>query len=337
VLDPESSRRKWARILALAAGAEADRDVVWELILRGQESLPEPRLFSVMWDEDARSLWMLQHRPDPRLDELRDRVIGVNSELASAQRELVKERGRLAHALDALEARSRELERSNRALDDFAHVVSHDLKAPLRSIVNHASWLEEDLGDALPAESRQYLVRLRERAERMRTMIQGVLEYARAGRTHARPERVDVGELLRVVVEMLDPPDTVEVVLEPGMPVLTTERAPLQQVFLNLIGNAVRHAGPESPRVRVSAGRREGFHEFAVEDNGPGIPLRMQDRIWTLFHTGDEAHGTGIGLAVVKKLVETQGGEGWVQSEPGAGATFRFLWPATPGPGEGAA
>jgi signal transduction histidine kinase len=364
-LDADSSARKWERLLARSAAEAEAGDVVWELIPRGGDTPPEPRPFSVLWDAGASIFWVMEHRPDPRLDHLREQVTGVNSELVNTQRELHKERSRLTATVaelkaqyrkaellartvqeqneeleaqngqllaltEELQARGEELERSNRALDEFAHVVSHDLKAPLRSISNYAAWLEEDLGEALAGESREHLERLRDRADRMRAMIEGVLQYARAGRERARPEPVDVGALLAGVVELLDPPGALEVALAPDMPVVRTERAPLQQVFLNLVGNAVRFAGRDAPRVRVRVRDAGGFHEFSVADNGPGIPARLQDRIWTLFHTlQPEGHagGTGIGLAVVKKLVEAKGGRVWVESEEGAGATFRFLWP----------
>lgn len=344
VLDPGSSQRKWSRLLALASEGADEADVVWELILSGRDTLPEPRPFSVLWDADARRFWLLEHRPDPRLDRLHDQVVGVNSELANTQRQLLKERGRLANALEELEEQYRrgellsrtvqeqneELERSNRALDEFAHVVSHDLKAPLRSIASYATWLEEDLADTLQEESRLHLDRLRSRVGRMQAMIQGVLEYARAGRRRSQPELVDVGELVDGVIELLDPPDAVDVRVDPGMPALVTGRAPLQQVFLNLIGNALRYAAGDPPRVRVGVRDAGDFHEFFVSDTGPGIPPRGQERIWTLFHTlepEEKAEGTGIGLAVVKRLVEAHGGRVWVESQVGEGATFRFLWP----------
>jgi signal transduction histidine kinase len=347
VLDAESSQGKLDRILSLARRGTGEGDVIWELILRDRDTLLEPRPFSVMWDAPEERFWLLEHRPDPRLDDLREQATSINSELVNAQRALVKERGRLARALEELEEQYRkaeqltrtvqeqneELERSNQALDEFAHAVSHDLKAPLRSISRYAEWLEEDASERLSEDGRSHLARLRDRAERMRMMIEGVLAYARAGREHAPPETVEVGALLRDVVELLDPPEEVRVEIGPAMPTLVTERAPLRQVLLNLIGNAVRYARTsDAPRVRVGARDAGEFYEFSVEDNGPGIAPRLQTKIWTLFHTlepEERAQGTGIGLALVRKLVETHGGRVWVESEVGAGATFHFQWPAS--------
>jgi signal transduction histidine kinase len=330
LLDPASSGGKLDRLLELAVREPREHESEWELALAGADSLAEPRTFTVLRDPDANVLWLIEQRRDPRLDDLRERVTGVNSELASTQRELLKERGRLARTLEELRARGAELQRSNEALDEFAHVVSHDLKAPLRSIANHAAWLAEDLGPALSGESRRHLERVTDRVERMRAMIQGLLEYARAGRVRAQPEPVDVGELLESVVQLLDPPPGVRIQIEPGMPTLRTERAPLQQVFLNLIGNAVAHSGGRAGLIRVSGRDAGELHEFAVADDGPGIPLHLQPRIWTLFQTlprDGTSEGSGIGLAVVRKLVELRGGTIEVASREGEGATFRFTWP----------
>jgi signal transduction histidine kinase len=368
VLDLDSSGAKWRRVLAGApegGGPEAEASPV-ELILRGTGTLPEPRPFAVLRDEEAAVIWLLDLRSDPRLTALRDEVTGINSELTSTQRELLKERGRLSRALSALEeqyaeaerlartvqvqndlleeqnrelqllteqlrARGAELERSNRDLDEFAHVISHDLKAPLRSVASYASWLQEDLEPVLTDESREHLQRLGDRSERMKAMIDGVLEYARAGRERARPVPVDVEDLLRSVLALLGPPSTARVEIGTPMPTLETARSPLQQVFLNLLSNALRFAPPGNERIRVECREVEDGYEFTVSDNGPGIPPASRDRIWTLFHTlaaDGAAPGTGIGLAVVRRLVEAQGGRITVESEAGSGATFRFLWPA---------
>lgn len=330
-LDADSSGAKWARILAGAATADAS--IVWELVPRGGHTLPEPRAFSVLPDDDAASLWLVEHPRDARFDHVRAQVTEVNSELANTQRELLKERGRLARALAALEARQAELERSNRALDEFAHVVSHDLKAPLRSIANYAQWIEEDAAGVLGDEAAAHLELLRAQVGRMRQLIDGILAYARAGRARSEPAAVDVAALVRDVVETLDPSPGVTVTVAGALPTLWTDPAPLRQVLQNLLDNAIAHARRDEPRVTVSGRPAGEFHEFAVADNGSGIPPRLQERIWTLFHTAgprDGGAGTGIGLAVVRRLVEAQGGRAWVESAEGAGAVFRFLWPVHP-------
>ncbi|HYO58987.1 PAS domain-containing sensor histidine kinase [Archangium sp.] len=222
------------------------------------------------------------------------------------------------------------LERSNRELDQFAYVASHDLKAPLRGIANLSQWIEDDLKDVMIDETREQMRLLRGRVERMEALINGILDYSRAGRVRSRPEPVDVGRLLAECVELLAPTPVTHVEVASGMPTLRTERVPLQQVFLNLLGNAFKHAGKPDVRVRVEARQVDAFWEFSVADNGPGIAPEYHERIWGIFQTlraRDELESTGIGLSVVKKIVEARGGRAWLESALGQGAIFRFTWP----------
>jgi PAS domain S-box-containing protein len=224
------------------------------------------------------------------------------------------------------------LERSNAELDQFAYVASHDLKAPLRGIANLSQWIEEDLAEAMTPETREQMNLLRGRVHRLEGLIDGILQYSRAGRVRTKPEPVDVGRLLKEVLELLSPPPGARVELAPELPTLHTERVPLQQVFLNLLGNALKHSQREDPHVSVSVRATGDGYEFSVRDNGPGIAPEYHERIWGIFQTlerRDKVEGTGIGLSVVKKIVESRGGRAWVESTPGAGATFRFFWPTT--------
>ncbi len=226
-----------------------------------------------------------------------------------------------------------ELERSNQDLDQFADVASHDLKAPLRGIANLTEWIEEDLGDRITGESRSHMELLKGRVHRMEALIDGILTYSRAGRVHDAPTDVDVGALLAECIELLDPPATTEVVLGPGMPVLRTERVPLQQVFMNLIGNAIKYNVRPGARVEVVSELVGNAWRFSVSDNGPGIDERYRERIWQIFQTlapRDKVEGTGIGLSVVRRIVESRGGRTWLDSELGKGTTFHFTWPLHP-------
>jgi PAS domain S-box-containing protein len=231
------------------------------------------------------------------------------------------------------------LARSNQELDQFAYVASHDLKAPLRGIANLSQWIEEDLGSTLAGEGKAHMALLRGRVQRMEALIDGILQYSRAGRMRTKPEKVDVGVLVNDVIELISPPAKIAVNVMPGMPTIETERVPLQQVFINLIGNAVKHAGTETPRIDVTWNEKPGgtYIEFAVKDNGRGIAPQYHDRIFAIFQTleaRDRVEGTGIGLSVVKKIVESHGGRVWVESDVGKGATFRFLWPKIPKGGD---
>ena len=325
-LDADSCGDKWQR--ALAASRDPGGNTVFELVFASTDTVLEPRPFSVLWDADISSIWVMEHPTDPRMDGVRREVTEVNSELANAQRDLVRERGRLASALS-------DTERSNRLLDEFAHAISHDLKAPLRSVANYARWIEEDIGDRLTGEARGHMDLLRAQVERMRAMITDVLDYSRSGRTRAEPERVDIRELVDEVIALLDPPPSVKIDIADHLPTLTTARTPLRQVFLNLVGNAIKHSRRDDAHVQIGVSDTGDAYDFHVRDNGPGIPARAHEKIWTLFHTlapreasaSEPNEGTGVGLAIVRQLVEVHGGRAWVESDEGSGATFHFLWP----------
>jgi len=246
--------------------------------------------------------------------------------------------GVMMHAVDVtekvaarqeLEQLTQRLQATNEELEQFAYVTSHDLRAPLRGIASLATWIEEDVGDALPDRSREHLELLRSRVSRLEGLIDGILQYSRAGRLRAEPETVDVREMVEGIVDLLAPPEGV-IRIEGELPVVQAERVPFQQVLQNLIGNALKHGASDDPRVTISATEREDEHEITVADNGPGIDPRYQDRIWTIFQTlktRDEVEGTGVGLSLVKKIVESRGGRVALESQVGQGASFSFTWP----------
>jgi signal transduction histidine kinase len=225
------------------------------------------------------------------------------------------------------------LEKSNRDLDQFAYVASHDLRAPLRGIANLAQWIEEDMGASLTPRSHEHLSLLRGRVRRLEDLIQGVLDYSRAGRVADPPAQVGIGLLVRDVLELLEAPPAADIDIDPHLPTLVTTRVPLQQVFMNLIANALKYNPRPDPRVEIGAEPVVDGWEFYVRDNGPGIPRRFHDQIWGLFQTlqsRDTIESTGIGLAIVRRIVEAHGGRAWIDSEDGQGATFRFTWPKDP-------
>jgi signal transduction histidine kinase/DNA-binding NarL/FixJ family response regulator len=226
---------------------------------------------------------------------------------------------------------SRALAISNRDLDQFAYVASHDLKAPLRGIASLSQWIEEGLGDKMDAESRSHLDLLRRRVQRLEALIDGILEYARAGRARTAAESVDVSALLVETRDLLSARPEAQIVIGDGMPSLRTERTLLQQVFLNLMGNALKHAGRADVTIQVTCENDGGpFFHFKVADDGPGIPPQYHERIWGLFTTlesRDKVEGSGIGLSVVKKIVESRGGRVTVESESGCGSVFHVFWP----------
>jgi signal transduction histidine kinase len=317
LLDEEASRRKWVR---LAEGENASGP--WELIFcTGERMLPTGR-FSLLRDaaDPQSGRWLIEHPGMPRVAELAAQVARIDTELSTAQRALVIERARLASALA-------EAERSNLALDEFAHAVSHDLKAPVRAIREYAELLL-DVGVEQQEEERDgYLRRIHVLTGRMRDMIDAALQYARAGRSSERVERFDTGEVLRELVEFLSPPADVSIRIAPDLPVVESERVPFEQVFRNLLSNAITYRRAGDAHVSVSVDDRGDRWEFVVADDGPGIPPSQQERIWKLFQTSRPGEGTGLGLALVKRLVEARGGRATVRSAPGEGSEFRVQWP----------
>ena len=242
----------------------------------------------------------------------------------------VRARQQAEERAETLARLTRDLERSNRELDQFAYVASHDLKAPLRGIANLTQWIEEDLGATLTGESREHMKLLKGRVSRMDGLIDGILAYSRAGRVRSPAERVDVGQLVRETIELLAPPPETEIIVGAEMPTIVTERVPLQQVFMNLIGNAIKYGAGTNARVEITSRVQGGLHQFSVSDNGPGIAPQYHDRVWQIFQTlsaRDKVEGTGIGLSVVRKIVEARGGDAWLDSDVGNGATFHFTWP----------
>lgn len=246
----------------------------------------------------------------------------------------VEARLQLERKAEELTRLTRDLEQSNRELDQFAYVASHDLKAPLRGIANLITWIEEDIGDRITGESREHMHLVKGRINRMEGLIEGVLAYSRAGRVRERIETVDVGALVAETVELLAPPATTTVSIAPGMPTIESERTPLQQVFINLIGNAIKYSGRDDARIDIRVQPDgEQCHRYTVADNGPGIAPQYHEKVWEIFQVlapRDRIEGTGIGLSVVRKLVETRGGRAWLESQPGRGTTFHFTWPNRP-------
>ncbi|MBW3586951.1 MAG: PAS domain S-box protein, partial [Cyanobacteria bacterium 0813] len=225
------------------------------------------------------------------------------------------------------------LRKRNQELDQFAYVVSHDLKAPLRAIANLSSWIEEDLSDSMTEDTVHQMNLLRGRVHRMEALIEGLLQYSRIGRIQVPSEKVQVEKLLAEIIDSLAPPSGFEVKVESGMPTFVTEKLPLQQVFSNLISNGIKHNRCESGYVKISVKELDDFYEFSVEDDGPGIAPQYHDKVFVIFQTleaRDKVENTGIGLSLVKKIVEGQGGSISLESAEGEGTTFRFTWPKQP-------
>lgn len=222
------------------------------------------------------------------------------------------------------------LEKSNKELDQFAYIVSHDLKAPLRAISNLATWVQEDLGDSLADETKANFNMLKGRVARMESLINGILEYSRIGRAEIPSENIDTGKLVNEAVELLAPPSHIKLEVDPLMPVVEAPKVMLLQVFSNLISNAIKYNDKKEGLIKISAQENENAFEFSVQDNGPGIEPEYHEKIFVIFQTlqsRDKFESTGIGLTIVKRIVNARGGRIWVESAPGKGSKFIFSWP----------
>lgn len=236
----------------------------------------------------------------------------------------------VAHQQDLL-SQQRELERSNVELESFASAASHDLKAPLRAIQNAVRWIEEDIDPAaFTGQVRENFEILKGRAARMESLLNALLDYARIGRKKSAIADIDVGSVVQNIVQLLGPQAERAVVVEGQLPSVQTTRVLLERVFSNLISNALKHCPRTDLRIVVRGCVRGTDCFFEVEDNGPGIDPRFHERIFRVFQTlrsRDEVEGAGMGLALVKKVVEREGGAVWVRSEMGQGAIFVVRWP----------
>jgi signal transduction histidine kinase len=253
----------------------------------------------------------------------------------------LNEANRYLHAeIDARDAASRklqatnlQLERSNRDLEEFAYIASHDLKAPLTGIKSAALWLEEDLND-VSDESKQLLGLMQSRIERMETLLDDLLTYSRVGRTDTAVSETKLDDIVAGIIEVLSPPMNIKVRVEGELPVIVTASAQLEQVLRNLINNGIKHHDKQTGEIVLSAERKGDFVEFVVRDDGPGILPQFHEKIFELFQTlkrRGEKESTGMGLAIVKKLVERQNCRITVHSQGnGTGSEFRFRWPTSP-------
>ncbi len=226
--------------------------------------------------------------------------------------------------------KTRELEMINSELDNFAYIASHDLKSPLRGIDQLAKWIQEDSAEDLSEESCVNLNKLQGRVRTMETLLNDLLEYARIGRVNGECEPTDTGAMLREISDLIDNPEKIQISIAPDMPVLNTFRTPLRHVFLNLVTNAVKHHDhPESGKIEIDYQDLNEFYEFSVKDNGPGIDPKHHDRIFQMYQRvgNTNADGSGMGLAIIKKQIETLGGTISVESEGKQKTTFHFTWP----------
>jgi two-component system, LuxR family, sensor kinase FixL len=221
----------------------------------------------------------------------------------------------------------KELEKVNRELNDFAYVISHDLKAPLRGISTLTDWITNDYADKLDDDGKEHLKLLSSRVSRMHNLIEGVLQYSKVGRVRETRVTVNLNEIVSEVIDMICPPENITISIETELPVIRCERTRILQVFQNLLSNAVKYIDKPQGLIIIDCIEEDDYWQFSVSDNGPGIEEKYFNKIFQIFQTlssGENFESTGVGLTIAKKIVEMYGGRIWVESVPGEGTTFLF-------------
>jgi len=243
---------------------------------------------------------------------------------------------RLAAKRRRLQDFSDALEQSNIELRRFAYVASHDLQTPLRSIMSFTQLMQRSLEGKMDSETRDWMRRVITNAGRMQALIQNLLDYSRIGMQSTKSAEVNMNEVLQSAMEMLHA-NIVESganIVSTPLPIVYGDMSQLTQLLQNLIGNAIKYRGDKPPSIRISVEKNDSMYRFAVQDNGIGIDAKHQERIFEIFqrlHVSQAYQGTGIGLAICRRVVESHGGKIWVESQPGAGSTFYFTLPLTAG------
>ncbi|MBN1273792.1 MAG: PAS domain S-box protein [Candidatus Aminicenantes bacterium] len=226
----------------------------------------------------------------------------------------------------------RELEQANKDLREFAYFVSHDLKSSLRGINQLANWLFEDYGELYDTNGKKQLEMMMSRVTRMHNLLNGILQYSRAGRRIGEDEDVDMNELVDDTLLYLQIPSHIHVKIVNPLPTLRINRNRIEQIFQNLIGNAVKFLDKSEGTIEIDCKEKKDSWEFSITDNGPGIDPKFHEKIFKVFQTleaRDVQENLGIGLAVVKKILENMGGTIRVESQPKEGSSFIFTIPKT--------
>ncbi|MGA2091454.1 MAG: ATP-binding protein [Endomicrobiales bacterium] len=257
-------------------------------------------------------------------------LAGATTERLSNERELNNHR---THLEELVKERTTELERSNKELEQFAYVASHDLQEPLRMVASFTGLLEKRYKDIFNDEAREFMCHVVDGALRMQRLINDLLAFSRVGQRNTTRDCIDCNRVFEHSITNLMSiiEETHACVTSDPLPAVNANETMLVQLFQNLIGNAIKfHKNDEVPQVHVSATRTNDEWMFSVRDNGIGIDSKYYERIFTIFqrlHTRQAYPGTGIGLAICKKIVEMYNGRIWIESQPGNGSTFYFTLP----------
>ena len=250
----------------------------------------------------------------------------LNLEETKSKVQLFEKIYRLQQQNAALEKNCQQI---NQHLDHFVYIVSHDLKAPLRAIDNLATWINDDLAGNGNSNVTENLVLMRNRVTRMSSLLEGLLEYSRSGRIADEPASLDLNQMVHGIFETLEPPPGFQLKVK-ELPEVIGSQEKFYKVFFHLINNAImHHHQPEQGLIQIDAQVSSDNIIFSIEDNGPGIPLQFHQKVFDLFATlksKDEVETTGVGLAVVKKIVNDSSQKVWIEDGSNGGTIFRFSY-----------
>jgi len=325
--------------VALLIGVTNVRLVIWPLtdIRRGVESIAQGQLDRPIKIRRTDEFGGLAQAFNDMAAQLREVIGSLERLVAERTADLSDSNVKLQQeVIDRKQAEARQAEllkqlrKTNNELKDFAYVVSHDLKAPLRGVKVLVDWILSDYSDKFDEEGKEQIQLLIGRVNRMHNLIDGILQYSRIGRVSEDTVEVDLKEFIPDLIDTIAPPDHVNIAVENELPSLWGEPTRIGQVFQNLLSNAVKYMDKPEGRIRVGCVEDGDYWRFSVSDNGPGIPEQYHEQIFKLFQTlapHDGYESTGIGLTLVKKIVEMYGGRVWLTSEVGRGTTFWFTYP----------
>jgi signal transduction histidine kinase len=248
---------------------------------------------------------------------------------AEDQNKLINEiNEKLLASEEELKSKIEKVKTLNEYLNQYAHAVSHDLKSPLRSIHTLISWIQEDSEKEFSGQTQEHLNRIRDKVEKMDNLIQGILTYSKVEVHKRAVEKIDLNEVVRNTVEAIYIPKNITVTITNALPTIETNSFIMHQLFQNLISNAVNYNDKKKGVIEIASTQSAKYYIFSVKDNGIGIDIKYQEKIFQIFESYTKnAQSTGIGLAIVKKIVDQYNGKIWLESQEGIGTTFYIKMP----------
>jgi signal transduction histidine kinase len=260
-------------------------------------------------------------------DRLEEIVQTRTAELEKTNAQLQQEIVQRQQSQDRMVGLLKELRSANQELNDFAYVVSHDLKAPLRGITSLSEWLLADYADVFDDEGKKMVNLLISRVQRLHKLIDDILQYSRVGRAKVEKKDVNLNQVISNLVEILNIPEHIKIEILNQLPTIFCDKTRIEQLFQNLISNAIKFIDKSEGLIKITCTEEQEFYKFSVSDNGIGIESQHFDKIFQLFQkltSLQDSESTGVGLSLVKKIVELHDGKVWVESEVGVGSNFMF-------------